>query len=80
MYLLKPLQNKKVQKKFPGAQFSVSFSQLPAVQQRVSKEGSVNEHYGFENYRLKVYEKIKLTIKTVLYLPNNKLKPDSQKD
>ena len=28
---LKPLQNKKGQKKIPGAQFSVSFSQLPAV-------------------------------------------------
>ena len=28
---LKPPQNKKGQKKFPGAQFSVSFSQLPAV-------------------------------------------------
>ena len=29
--LVKPLQNKKGQKHFPGAQFSVSFSQLPAV-------------------------------------------------
>jgi hypothetical protein len=28
---LKPPQNKKGHKKFPGAQFSVSFSQLPAV-------------------------------------------------
>ena len=28
---LKPFQNKKGQKKFPGAQFSGSFSQLPAV-------------------------------------------------
>jgi hypothetical protein len=28
---LKPLQNKKGQKKIPGAQFSVSFSQPPAV-------------------------------------------------
>jgi hypothetical protein len=30
-WLLKPLQNKKSQKKIPGAQFSLSFSQLPAV-------------------------------------------------
>ena len=30
-YVLKPLQNKKGKKKIPGAQFSVSFSQLPAV-------------------------------------------------
>ena len=29
--LLKPLQNKKGQKKIPDAQFSVPFSQLPAV-------------------------------------------------
>ena len=29
--ILKPLQNKKGQKKIPGAPFSVSFSQLPAV-------------------------------------------------
>ena len=29
--MLKPLQNKKGQKNYPGAEFSVSFSQLPAV-------------------------------------------------
>ena len=29
--VLKPFQNKKGQKKIPGAQFSASFSQLPAV-------------------------------------------------
>ena len=29
--MLKPLQNKKGQQNFPGAQLSVSFSQLPAV-------------------------------------------------
>jgi hypothetical protein len=28
---VKPFQNKKGQKKCPGAQFSVSFSQLPAL-------------------------------------------------
>ena len=31
LYILKPFENKKGQKKFPGALFSVSFSQLPAV-------------------------------------------------
>ena len=35
--LLKSFQNKKGQKKIPGAPFSVSFSQLPAVEKDTEK-------------------------------------------
>ena len=42
---LKPLQNKKGQKEFPGPQFLVSFSQLPAVKKDTENCGPGNFFY-----------------------------------